>query len=73
MSKQENQELEERTYEALVKAASVLSIAELSILCYNCGIPSRDVVEAVQRDWEPQQRDGYLEGQIEAAEARVER
>lgn len=46
LDQQEHQELEERTYEALIKAASVLSPEELSVLCFHAGISYKNVLEA---------------------------
>ena len=73
MSNQQNDELQERTFELLVKLADVTNRDELALLCWHCGIASKDVIEVWQQDWEPHQRDGWAEKQVEQFELQQER
>ena len=48
---QENDELHQRTIEALKKAAAVLTTDDMAVLCWHCGIQPEEVAEF----YEPQQ------------------
>ena len=52
MSNQQNDELLERTFVALLNAAPHISLDELSVLCYHAGIPSKEVIAALEQDKE---------------------
>ena len=44
-----NEEMHQLTFQALCKAASVLSADELAVLCHHAGIAAKDVLEAMRR------------------------
>ena len=73
MSTQENDKFQEFTFEALLKAAEVLTPDQLSCLCWHAGIASKDVLDVFEADMEPQHRTGYGEMMADKAEYGQER
>lgn len=61
MSNQQNDELYEIAFEALIKGHEVWTEIEFSAMCHLTGIDSRQVLEIIEQDMEPHQRSNYDE------------